>query len=324
MKIFRSKSGYQLIQEQANKGKTPPQYENNLTMIMPVLDKTIKGVATYKYNIPADLLIIIFERVLQISHKDNVVHFWKMVNEYYGNLIIRVPASGLELDIVTYPIEVERVVRHADGTYKKVTSYVDFPENPSDYIIYKVLQCHPDVALNKLTINKHAYYIEDEATVKKASLAEIEISKKAQALYINSKEEDYEMYLYLLRGYGIKDKELEVSNLSLMKNEDKSILLYRLVKDYPTLFIRAYEDENKKLLYYLELLVYNGLIEKYKAEYFYLGNPIGKDTEEVLKWLKSPSNQDARLRLKQQMSEFSKASIELDSFLDSKKTKPTK
>jgi hypothetical protein len=135
------------------------------------------------------------------------------------------------------------------------------------------------------------------------------------------------MYLYLLRGLGIKDRELEISNLSTITIETKSIILDRLVKAYPASYITCYNDENAKLKYYVELLVFHNLITRHGNEYYYLSDPIGNSVDLVIRWLKSPSSSEARLRLKQNLIEKMQETVDvntIDSMLDSKTTKPKK
>lgn len=329
--IHRNKTGFQIVQEQVNKGKTPPQYENNITAFAPVLNRDVKGTASFKYGIPADLLVEIFEHLLQISHQENRIEFWKKVNQYYSNLMVRVPASGLTLDISTHPLEVDRIVRQADGTYQKTPTIIEFPNSVTDYIAYHVALVHPDVAINKEMLNGHGYYIEDKNIVKQASMEEIKLSKKAQGYYLNAKEEDYGMYLYLLRGLGIQDTQLQVTNLDTLELEEQSIILDRLIKEYPALFIKVYEDEDNKIKYYVELLVHHTLIERRSGEYFYQGNPVASSVEQMMMWLKSPSNNEYRTQLYQNLhikiKNKSKVNVaELNALLESniKSTKKAK
>jgi len=324
--IHRAKSGYQLVQEQANKGKTPPQYEDNMTILCPVLDKQVKGVMAYKYGMPGNMLIVIFERLLQIESR-NTVEFWKSVNDYYGSLLIRVPSTGLKLNIGTTPITVDRLIRQNDGKYELTPTIIEFPENPTEYIQYCCLLVHTSVAKNKLEVNKHEFYIEDNNIIIQKTIDDINTSKLAYGYYLNTDTADYEMYLYLLRGLGIKDRELEISNLSTITIETKSIILDRLVKAYPALYITCYNDENAKLKYYVELLVFHNLITRHGNEYYYLSDPIGNSVDLVIRWLKSPSSSEARLRLKQNLIEKMQETVDvntIDSMLDSKTTKPKK
>lgn len=321
--IHRVIGSYETLQEKVNEKNEgtnfkAPQYESSVAILTPQVDISIKGQMQYKYNMPANQLIPIFEQLLQISHADGIAYFWTRVNEHYANLHVRVPKSGITLNVETYPIDVKVNKRMADGTYQKVEDTIEMPENPYDYIIYMMCKNHKFVAPAKDRVLRHLFYLEEDYIIKESILKNREKVNKAKAFALNVKEEDVTMYLYLFRNLGIKDSTLNSANLSTATKEVILPLFDSLVEKYPDKFIQIYEDENGKLKYYIELMVYHGLLDREKGEYFYDTNPIGSNIDAVIKWLKSPANVDSVSKLRSMLHLKMKgvANVDVEEFKD--------
>lgn len=204
--------------------------------------------------------------------------------DYWCNMVVIVPEEGLILNIDTN-----------DGE----------PENILQYIFYRFVVKHGDVAKNKNLIEwpKHKYYIIDAEEVKKEQTASFELRNRAAKAFLFLQQPEN------------RDKQLWVAMCLRDKHEllpiDEHELLVFLEAKKDTVdaekkpvglqkFISAVNDpdlKEKALLYKYDS---EGIIEKNGNSYFYGGEIMGTEKESIA-WLKNPINSKSLLGMNEKL-----------------------
>jgi hypothetical protein len=203
---------------------------------------------------------------------------------FWANMSIIVPKEGLILN---------KAVK--DGK----------PENVQDYIRYKFILAHSEVAMNEKSLEwpQHRYFIIDGNEVKKEQDAAFEKRLKANKEYLmlqtDEGKQKIEWVATELREKGEtfdrKSAREMLKFIEMKKDEVKDKVPVGLNR-----FLRVALDPNLEQKAMLNKLLEHGIIDLNGNSYFYDGDILGV-AEEAIAWIKNPLNSKAMLEIQEKL-----------------------
>lgn len=216
-------------------------------------------------------------------------HWREATREYWANMVVIVPPEGLILNVDVHP-----------SGHPKAGE----PENIQQYIMYRFIIKHGQVAKNKNAVEwpKHKFYILDESIVKKEQTEAFELRNRANKAFMFLQSDKglnkAEWVALCLRDKG--ERLPKVFEDLMMFIEAKKDLVVDGIAVGLTNFVKVVNDENleqKAMLYKLDA---EGIIEKNGNSYFFGGEVMGTEKEAV-EWLKNPINSKSLLQINEKL-----------------------
>lgn len=216
-------------------------------------------------------------------------HWRETTREYWASMSILVPSEGLILNIDVFPEGHERAGE---------------PENLQQYITYRFLIKHGQVAKNKNLVEwpKHKFYILDESVVKKEQTVAFELRNRANKAFLFLQSEAGRAKLEWV-ALCLRDKSERLPKTTedlLMFVESKKDLVENSQPIGLANFIKIVNDEDleqKAMLYKLDS---EGIVEKNGNTYFFGGEVMGTE-KEATAWLKNPANSKSLLQMNEKL-----------------------
>lgn len=307
--IQRVKGNYQLVQEHLNAkdGRTTaPAYEANSLGLSATLKKDAGGMLNY--GMPKNQLRRVFAEIFSCDVADVKT---ADIDKWYNHLVINIPTLGrdgkgaLILDASTNVQTFKNKSLTNLGVVVETEEDIEIPENPVDYVKYKVLLDHPYVARSTKELNdKHYAIILDIAEIENTNKNLLAIKKKANDRFNQiTEKEEYRRHLFILKGE--KVPALKEINLTAYKG-DLEVLLYNIMDSNPELFLKVVDDKQAINRYFLEQLVTYGLWVRDSSGNITNSNldEIGKDNSSAIKWLNDKGNAQSRAALEKQLKDI--------------------
>lgn len=210
---------------------------------------------------------------LDVSDRD----FRTRVENFYLEINTRIPNDGLKLET----------------GFKKNNSEPlnedNLPLDILDYVIYRHIKSHPQVASDEKTANSSALYsfwIVDKNERLNDQIGNIEISDKAMSLYLKNKDSKEKIKMYC-----------ELLSTNLNENNGKSdeellVKLKQLVLDKPKQFLQVAEDKDLEIKYFIKECRSKGILKAVGTSIIDTesGDAIGATEQEAVLYLKDAAN----------------------------------
>ena len=292
--IKRVTRSYAEIQKAFNKARggdgTYEPEDKSLVMFQPCPKRAHGGELQFHYGVDKKALTVIFERILNMDSSKDFGKFWDKIQTWYKKLIIRIPPSGLKLNVTTQKERITTAVQKEGGGIQEIEQFIDVPEFPEDYLIWKHFQTHPAFAKDLRSVNGHKVYFEDSEELLASTIEFSKLRDQAIGLRLTAKDEDYLMYVYLFRTKPVKH-DLHGVNLLDMTHAQLRLTLEELVYHYPQEFIDIVNDKRSKIKWYIEMFVSQNLLTRQTGQYFYDGTLIGT-IDKTISWMQLPEQSD--------------------------------
>lgn len=262
--------------------------------------RTSRRVGTGKLTqIEFDLLLPRFVEV-DAKHPE----FMKKVTEYYHEMDTKIPyGMGLELEIGL----LDNTKKIGDILDKQGT--INLPLEAGDYIRYRHLKDHPDVARNKEEADSNPqkkYYIFDPEELKRITKLKNETKDIASQKFLELKQNKTKVRMALA---------LMGENLKVFTGRDRDITmeekLRQLVAERPADFIAVIGTKDTETRFFIQELVNNKIINCYNGKYTDPEAPsaskslLANDIDEFITYLTMDSNSAMVVSLKARLEEKS-------------------
>lgn len=230
---------------------------------------------------------------IQKSHHD----YNKLLTEYFKRLSVRVPINGLDLEVGLTENN-NKSLRFKNSNDEMVDN---LPLDIEDYIKYRFCLKHPKVGESKnLSLSNPIlkWYIHDYETDTSTKLIKHDLEKQAMIAYYQISDNEDKLNMYLtLSGKFIK---------SSMKKEDKVLMLEKIVKNNPELFINRVNDKNSQSKYFITELVNYDILKTIGTRYLLAedNTEIGSSIDEAVLNLRDKKNAKLLKALKIKLSEI--------------------
>lgn len=191
--------------------------------------------------------------VLSVEADDK--QFRKTVENYYHELLTKVPAAGMELEI---GLEDD----------SKPLSELNMPLNVKDFVAYRHLKGSPEVAPNRDIAEKYGhlkkYYIEDTDALAVANVAISELEDKAFSLYINTKDDQIKVdQILTMMGVTIRNMPPSEKQLKFKSFATKTVNLpIPEQRDAFQKFIDLCKDKDLSVKFLIQELIGAQVLEK--------------------------------------------------------------
>lgn len=225
---------------------------------------------------------LLLPELLGIEHTDK--DFRKVVNKHYDEFITPIPKDGLKLNI-SLQDDNAPISEH------------NKPIHLNDYIKYRHIIGHPDVATDKNEAERlynKRYYIVDPDKVSDSAININSLEDKAVTIYMKHKEDKIKID-QILTMLGI--------NIVTLKHEDKVLKLKSYATKNPKLneveqkeafdkFIKISEDKDLEYKYLIQEMIAIQYLQRIGTNIVYKesGDPLGENMEAAVLALKNPKN----------------------------------
>jgi hypothetical protein len=222
--------------------------------------------------------------ILGIEHIDR--DFRKAVNNHYDNLVIAIPHNGLKLQISLI-------------NDNEVLSETNKPLNIQDYIKWRFIEGHPEVAgdLNeaaRLSVIKK-FYIHDPDKVSKEAVDINTLEDKATNVYMKYKDDKIKLdQLLTMLGINIKGMKHEDKVLKLKQFSKKDVKYVNELDQKAAFdnFIKVAEDRDMEYKYLIQELIGAQHLQRVGSNIVYkeTGDKLGDSMEDAVLHLKNAKN----------------------------------
>lgn len=197
------------------------------------------------------------------------------VDKYFNNMMISVPYEGRELEI-------------------GIDEETEQPINIIDWLRYKFIQNHPQVAKNKAEADSSQtkiYYLEDEQADSERQSESIVFETKA-AIEFAKLIEDKVKFDWVLRELSFKYPDIgSISKLVSLTSDKKNIALNLAMKKNYKAFLEIVNDEDIKYKAEIASFVEAKIVDKVGNQFVYGSEPIG-ELNHFIAYLKNPNNSE--------------------------------
>jgi len=199
----------------------------------------------------------------------------KTVNNFYANLTVDVPPSGVTLNIAT----------DEEGN----------PINVMDYVKFKFVAAHPHVSDNE-NGTAGRYFISDPQKEEAAAVSETRLGKDAykQPILLS---DDTDRSILVLKAAGTRTQGLSEQQIEL-ELED-------MLEENPAEFIRICTDKNLESVALIWDCVEAGVLRKAGNTFLFGDEALGGDLEETVRFLNMKKNSAMLLDIKAKLKAFS-------------------
>lgn len=210
--------------------------------------------------------------------------FRKKTEEYFHNLLTKLPAGGLKLEI---------------GLEKddEPLSKDNFPLDIAQFVIYRHAIGHPKMALSEEEADRDPtkmYYIDDPSATKVGNIRLNELEDKALHCYFKYKDDEIKVDQILTLS-GVHTNKLSPNEKIIkfkslcVKPENVSIGVQQSTLES---FIRLCEDPNLAVKYLIEEMIGAQVLERQGQTIFEkeTGKPLGATLQEAVAFLQNPKN----------------------------------
>ena len=204
--------------------------------------------------------------------------FAKEVKLYFRNLAIDVPQGGLKLEAGV-----------DDGQQ---------PINVADFIKYKFIATHPDVAADELSVKKnrmYKYFIYDQQAGKIKDVAALASRKKAYKEFIKLTGDDKKMNMVI---------RLYFENPKNMSTEDKELYLEKMLEENPQAFYSYVTSKTLETQSFIEECLSADILRKVGNAILLGDEKLGDSMEEAILFLKDKKNSSTVTTLKARLQAF--------------------
>lgn len=237
---------------------------------------------------------LLLPELLHIEATDK--QFRAAVNRYFDEIVTIVPKGGLELQIgLKDP--------------SKPLSETNMPINITDYIRYRHLLEHRDVAMTEADAQKtfgKRFYLLDPERESKGALNLNSLEDKAMVIYMKYKDDNIKMDQILT---------MMSVNITNLKHAEKVLKLKAIAQKNPALnehdqaeafnkFISTAEDKDLEYKYLIEEMIGAQYLSRVGNHILYAesGKKIGDNVEDTVLYFKNPKNSRELNLLKSQYS----------------------
>lgn len=242
--------------------------------------------------------------VLGIEYSDK--DFRRAVNTHYESLVITIPRSGIKLNI---SLQDDHTPLSKDN----------MPINIQDFIKFKFIQGHPEVAKDvneaaRLSVFKK-FYIHDPDKVSREAVDINTLEDKATTIYMQHKDDKIKLdQLLTMLGVNIRTMTAEDKILKLKGFSKKDSKLNELdQKAAFDNFIKVAEDKDLEYKFLIQELIGIQHLQRVGQNIVYkeTGEKLGDNMEDAVLFLKNPKNsRDLNLLKSQYMTKVKHGSKE--------------
>lgn len=243
-------------------------------------------------TVPEEKLLM--PTLLEMSTEDR--EYNKSVSNYFHEIYIKIPPHDKKKSVGGLALNISL----EDNT--KPFSKDNLPLNFSDYVKYRFIISHPEVALSEAIgtgDQLKAYFIYDEASVKKEQIAEGNIKDEAITIYIKIKDDMEKVLQFLIA--------LDIPRDEYLNKETE--LLRQQAEVAPEKFVKVSKNGNLAVIALLKEMIEAKIIEKAGERLLYTEskNIFAVDTKDAIGFLKDPANSNDVLAFKGKIQAFRKA-----------------
>lgn len=267
----------------ADMSQTDPKVQDWLAQSYRAIGPYFKEKATGT-GLSFDEQKLLLPEILGVEHSDK--EFRRVVNRHYDSLVLPIPRGGLKLQISLY-------------NDNEKLSESNMPINPQDYIKWRFIQGHPEVAKDmsdaaRFSVQKR-FYVHDADKATKEAVDINTLEDKATNVYMKYKDDKIKLdQLLTMLGVNIKGMKHEDKVLKL-KGYSKKDTKYVTELDQKVAFenfIEASEDKNMEYKYLIQELIGAQHLQRVGQNIVYkeTGNSLGDNMEDAVLYLKNPKN----------------------------------
>lgn len=241
----------------------------------------------FKHKAPASGLTFDEEKILMpvvIRVEPTDKDFRRSVTDFYHNFGTKVPQDGLKLQV---SLQNDALPLSADN----------LPQNINDYLSYKHMLEHNDVALDKACAEREynkKFYILDPDGVTKDAIQINELEDKATVLYMRFKEDTIKLdQILTMLGVNITKMNPDAKVLKfkeLSKKDDKFNETEQ--REAFERFINTAEDKDLEYRYLIQEMIGAQYLKRVGTALHYneSGDVIGQDMDATVMYFKNPKN----------------------------------
>lgn len=245
----------------------------------PYNDKTGKAVATGLTFTEQRLLL---PEVLGIEASDK--DFRKVVTNFYNGFITPIPKEGRKL-IISLENDAEEL------------SETNPPQNIMDYITYRHVTGHPEVAKDKAEAERNIFkkfYIVDPDGVTQEAVRLNKLEDEAYTLYMHYKDDNIKVdQLLTMLGVNIRNMKREDKVLKLKSAAQKNASLNDAEqKEVLDNFIKVCKDKDLEYKYLIQEMIGAQYLQRVGNNIIYAesGKKVGDNMEDAVLYFKNPKN----------------------------------
>lgn len=225
---------------------------------------------------------ILLPEILGIEATDK--DFRKAVTNFYHEFLTRVPKAGLKLQISLQNDAMELSANNK-------------PINIKDYLAYRHLTKHPEVAKDLATAERTficKFYLHDPEGVTQEALKVNELEDKATVIYMKYKDDPIKTdQILTMLGVNIRGMKAEQKVLKLKefaKKDEKSNEMEQ--KAELSRFIDVAEDKDLEYKYLIQEMIGAQFLRRVGTAIAYdeSGETIGQNMQEAVMYFKNPKN----------------------------------
>jgi hypothetical protein len=210
-----------------------------------------------------------------IATEPNDPKFRSEVDKYFNNMMIPIPYEGRELEI-------------------GIDTDTSLPVNIVDWLRYKFVLNHPQVALSKKDADSSqtkVYYLEDDQADSERQSESIIYETKA-AIEFAKLVEDKVKFDWVLRELSFRYPEIgSISKLISLTSDKKNIALNLAMKKNYKTFLDIVNDEDIKYKAEIASLIDAKIVDRVGNQFIYGSEPIG-ELNHFIAYLKNPNNSE--------------------------------
>lgn len=183
----------------------------------------------------------------------------------------------------------------------KPLSKDNLPRNVVDYVKYRFIKSHPNVALSEKAGSGNVlkeFYIYDEGVVKAENVAEQDVKDAAISAYLSIKDDAEKVLQFLIILNIPRDEYLGKESLVLRKQAEVN----------PSDFMKVFKNKHVEIIALLKEMLEAKIIERAGDRFVYVEskNIFAVDEKDALGFLKDPANSNDVLGFKAKIQKFRK------------------
>lgn len=237
---------------------------------------------------------ILMPILLEMSKDDR--EYNKAVSNYFHEIYLKIPPHDKKRDVGGLKLDI--ALQDDDAPI----SESNLPLNISDYIKYRFLISHPEVALSEEEGKGNqlkSYYIFDEKAVQAAKVKAGNTADDAIAAYIKIKDDSEKVIQMLIA--------LDIPRVEYHNKENE--VLRRQAEVAPANFLKVLKNANLEVIALLKEMIESKIIERAGERFLYTEskNIFATNTADAIGFLKDPKNSGDVLGFKSKIQAFRKA-----------------
>lgn len=217
-------------------------------------------------------------RILGVAPTD--ITYNKQVQEYFANMTIDVPATGVNLEVGL----------DSDGE----------PLNLNDYIKWKFVQACPEVARSQEEMNsmKHLYFLYDPKLKLEADYEKLRNKKDAYKEFIKLSVNENKL-LAVMAVCGIEAP-------SKLDTKTRELTMEKFVTENPGRFMEVLADSNLEMKAFILDCIRTGILQRIGTAILNGDQRLGGTMEEAIEKLKDKTESETLTVLKARLQEYNK------------------